>query len=516
MTLPPRFWLMDFLDRIQEWDELWDLLAYTRKAATKAEGAERFMLDTKVFQLEEAGLASYLRPRHATKERYRQLIEMLRTQSNRTDLFEYKGVSFSDQLIDICVSHNLDASVLAEVKGTYEERYPRQLALGGVYLNAQFCAAVLRLTDVLDLDRERTPRILFESLGIARRHLPGADLSVREWNKHMAIHTVEINKDEIVISAESQHPVIEKTIRDFCLYIEREARDTLAVLKRNSADVLQRYAIEFPVTVRPSIRPNGYVFKDMSLSLNQPRVTALLMGERLYSDPSVAVRELIQNAIDACAAQLEIEGDSYHPSISLSVTADAEGTWLEVSDNGLGMDEHVLSEYFLKLGNSYYGSPEFQRLLRNQSSRQFTPISRFGIGILSVYLIGDLLEVVTKASHSPRQDSLLRTLRIEKLGALAFVTESNSGESGTRVRVRLHQRYADASGFLRSLPQYLRRTIVRPRFPIKVRIFNQESALTYRLGIKLKPNAHEVLAARGIESILLDLGRWSNKIKGSG
>jgi HSP90 family molecular chaperone len=264
-------------------------------------------------------------------------------------------------------------------------------------------------------------------------------------------------------------------------------------------EILKTYNFELPVSVRAHIRATGYVFKDMSLTLNQPRVTSLLMGERLYAQPAVAVRELLQNSIDACAARSDLEGKGYHPEISLTLVDDKFGRWIEVADNGLGMDEHVLSEYFLKLGNSYYDSAEFDRLARkSREMESFVPISRFGIGILSVYIIGDVLEVYTKAAHSPRHDSLSRYLRIEKLGALAFVTESQGGEIGTRVRVKLRHRYAHVGGqFLVTLPNYLKLVVARPRFPVRVDISESHFTLRNQSGIRLRDNAKEVLSARG-------------------
>jgi hypothetical protein len=226
----------EFLDSTQEWQELWDALLIARKEAS-VEGEERFLHERKVFELQEAALAAYLRPRHAAPQRYQEFIQTLKVQSNRQDLFQYGGVSFEEQLIAVCASHNLDASVLAEVTGPYDERFPRKLAIGGAYVNTQFCAALLRLADILDFDRERTPRILFESLGILDRNVPGAELTIREWQKHMAVHTVEVNPDEIVISADCQHPVVEKTIRGFLPdHRERDKGHTRSIEKKRAGD----------------------------------------------------------------------------------------------------------------------------------------------------------------------------------------------------------------------------------------------------------------------------------------
>jgi hypothetical protein len=200
---------------------------------------DRSVLETELYQLQEAGLCNYLRPRHATRDRYNALISQIATSSGRNDLFEINGVSFRDILIDICVSHNQDPGVLVESSGVYGDRFPRDLAIATYSLNAQFCAAVLRLVDILDFDRERTPTVLFDSLGISTRTIPGAEVSLREWQKHMSVHSIDIREDEIVISADCRHPVIEKTVRDFCQIIEREIRNTTAILKRNPAHITE-------------------------------------------------------------------------------------------------------------------------------------------------------------------------------------------------------------------------------------------------------------------------------------
>lgn len=405
------------------------------------------------------------------------------------------------------------------MRGAHEERFPRRMAIGGAYVNAQFCAALLRLTDILDFDRERTPRILFESLGIPIRSLPGAEVSLREWQKHMAVHTLEVNADEIVVSAETHHPVIEKAIRDFCLVIEREIRDTLTILRQNNQAVIAQYVVDLPGNVRPQLRPVGYVYKEMSLSLNQSRIIALLMGERLYREPAVALRELLQNSIDACSVCQQMEVGRYDAHISVTANRDEDDRWwLEVADNGCGMDEYVLSEYFLKVGNSYYSSPEFARLGRRSGvdSSSFAPISRFGIGVIAVFLIGDVLEVCTRSAYSPRRDNLQRRLRIEKLGSLAFVTEHESDEVGTRVRLRLRpEQSKDVEAFWAQLARYLQLTIIRPRFPITVRLPGNEFVLKGRLGFRLKQNGREFLSSQGFEAVLIDIQRWSDRFSGT-
>src|SRR6185369_5463495 len=189
----------EFIDVLQNWPEVRDALQHSRDSLSTLDAQQRLSVEAEIFQLQEAALCAYLRPRHARPERYRTLINLLKQETHRPDLFELNGISFETQLIDICASHNLDIGVLSEVYGPYEERFPRDLVLAGERINTQFCAAVLRLVDILDFDRERTPNILFESLSISTRSLPGAEVSLLEWQKHMAIHSMAFNDDEIII-----------------------------------------------------------------------------------------------------------------------------------------------------------------------------------------------------------------------------------------------------------------------------------------------------------------------------
>jgi molecular chaperone HtpG len=509
-----------FLASLRSWPELHASLEESRKRLQTAQGEdEKLLMEGHIFELQEAALSNYLRPLHATSAKYRELMLVLMKSSGRDDLFSFAGTSFADWLVDVCVSHNLSANILAESMGPFDERFPRDALVAGNRLNTQFCSVVLRLSDVMDFDQERTPRILFESLGISYRDLPGSDITLREWQKHMAVHTVSLDSDEIVVAADCHHPVIEKTIRDFCQIIEREIRDSLAVLRRNAPETVNQYFIDLPISVRPKIRSIGYVFRDMSLQLNQAAIATLLMGERLYSSRAAAVRELLQNAIDACSALEQIEGHKIAGSIAISDSVDENGRhWIEVSDNGIGMDEHVLSEYFLKLGNSYYDSPEFRRLTNSSGEADknaFVPIARFGVGIASVFMLADLLEVKTRTVHSLFNDTLSRTVRIERMGSLAFVTESHDGRLGTRVSLRLKRDLNDRyAGLASSILTYLRQVVLRPKYDLEISLGEQKLSLPSNRKLELKPDAQDYLKKRELEIFIVDLQQHSKRMSG--
>lgn len=504
----------EFAEHLRSWPELFQQLQAARAKHATARPTDQLFLEAHIYQLQDAALASFLRPRHAQRDRYANLIEHLKESSGRADLFQVSGVSFENELIDICVSHNLDPGVLLESRGPYEDRFPRAVALAGHVLNSQFCAAVLRLTDILDLDRERTPRVLFESIGIAESVLPGSDVSLREWSRHLALHSMTVSDDELVISADSHHPAIERAILDFAAAIEREIRDTLSVLRKNPQSIVDRYRIELPISVRARVRSIGYTYREFAFRLDQTSISTLLMGESLYGTPYVAFRELVQNAVDACRVrQIAVRDEKYAPAVTVSSERDAAGrTWLVVADNGIGMDEHVLSTFFFSVGNSFYTSPEFTRMVGSQS---FSPISRFGIGMLSVFMIGDVLEVSTRNAASATGDTVFRRLRIDGRFGMAVVTEFPDGPQGTTVRVRLNEPLLGVSEHvLKEGALFLRKALPRPSVPVSIRLPPREVTLTDSQFVRLSESAIESLQVRGIEVVVLDLKRWSERLSG--
>lgn len=470
-----------------EWPELREQLesARDRLVSPKSE-VERQSTERRIHQIHEAALAAHLRPIHATKERYQDLLARIKRASGRSDLCSVNGVSFEEDLILICMSHNENAATLSKTINAYEDLFPRDRPIGGLVLNTQFCAAVLRIADILDFDSERTPKILFESLAIEHRSIPGADVSLREWNKQMAVHTIDLRSDEVVISADSTHPSIERVIRDFCPVVESEVRATMAVLARNRPEILDSYRLALPGTVRAQIRANGYVYKDLSFKLNESAIVTLLLGENLYSSPLAAVREAVQNAVDACLLRRHLQRDnSYVPQVTVQLANEGNVQWLAIEDNGIGMDDYVLSNYFFRVGNSYYRSAEFAREV-GQSGHGFTPTSRFGIGILSVFMLTDVLEVETRRYMSPRGDAIARTLTVQGKDGMAFIVERAAGAYGTTLRLRLK----DSLGFQNvggAIAGYLRQVTVRPRVPVTIRFpgmaeetFRADSFITIR------------------------------------
>jgi hypothetical protein len=466
------------------------------------------------------GLTGFLRPSHAKPDRYRTIIRTLRSALSGDDPFSIRGVSFEDELIEICASHNLSATVLADIHSAHRERFPRHLVVADHQANMQFIASVLRLSDILDCDFERTPRVLFDNLGIRDRGIPGAEVSLQEWERHLAVQQLEIFDDELVLRATSHHPVIEATINAFAREIEKEVRDTTAILRRNPQDVGSQYQLAIPVTVRADVRSRGYVYMDLAVRLDEAAVTALLMGTRLYPTRYAAVRELIQNGLDACAIRQHVEGSTiYRPQVEVADSTDGDGVvWLVVRDNGIGMSQDVLRDHFFRVGSSYYSSSGFERMLRSRHLERIPVISRFGIGFLSVFMLGSAVDIETRRAVALGDDSTGWRVRVQQHGALAYVQRDNSLPEGTTVRVRLDPSGEATDGVLDKIVGYLRENVLRPPIGIDVRLRDVHFRLSPRVFTEALPEgaatrAYGAIAPR-LRTVRIDSEQYTNLFSG--
>lgn len=442
-----------------DWDEaLRERIEALRREAEDAnlEEPARRRLRQKLHQAEEAVLCADTRERHATRERYEELLGRLQATHNeapaRIPDFEtclsFYGDSFRRELIDICVSHNQDAIVLKDERSN-RPRFDRKSPFGCATADLQVVAAALRLADILDFDRERTPPALFHYL-MPGPLAPEEDRSVLEWGKHLAISNWEIGDSGIVFRGRSQSHIIHHAVVQFCAAIEKEIGQTRSTFG-DEAEAAWPFVL--PAAVKAEITEEGYRYVPYRFELDDQRIYELLMGRQIYDNPLVAVRELIQNAVDACKlrdALRQLGEPETEPAKTKRIfvryeepTSECPQPRLTVRDSGIGMDRYVIENYFLKVGQSYYRSVDFNRHRADlrKAGVDFAPVSEFGIGFLSCFMLADRLKVETALTEQVRQDTLKRTLVIDGPTRLIRLDEQpNDGvrrQRGTAVTLYL-------------------------------------------------------------------------------
>ena len=154
----------------------------------------------------------------------------------------------------------------------------------------------------------------------------------------------------------------------------------------------------------------------------------LLVGQSLYSNPDAALRELLQNAQDACQL-MTILDSTFKPMIEIRYST--KENYLQVSDNGIGMDEDTFKRSFATIGASTTDSPRLQNIL-DKAGTSVRPIGQFGIGILSCFGVAASVELFTLADHSGPLSVRIHNPRQEfqELG-------THRAERGTTIRLHM-------------------------------------------------------------------------------
>jgi len=417
------------------------------------DGALRRRAKLTLDQAEEALLCQDTRERHATRERYEEILRTLREfhlrdPANIPSFYtcvSFDGDSFCGKLLEVCVSHNEDAETLVrrDAENPERPRFPGDFPVGCSTVDLHMIATGLRLADILDFDRERTPPVLFHYL-VPGTLSPAGNQSVLEWGKHMAISNWHLESDAVVFRGRCRDHIIHHAIVQFCTAIQDEiaaSRATFGAMKEETS-----WPFCLPATVKANIHEEAYHYVPYRFELDDQRIYELLMGGAIYDNPLVALRELLQNAVDACRLRDALTQlyEPYTPKTTDRIVVRYEepngATFsqpaLSVTDTGTGMDAFILERYFLKVGQSYYRSVEFnrERVALRRKDLDFSPVSDFGI-------VADRVKVETAMWEPLRGDSRKRTLLIDGPTRLIRLDEtSNEGSKrfkGTRVTLFL-------------------------------------------------------------------------------
>lgn len=377
-------------------------------------------------------ISDYIRQTHADRAR-----DIIAKDWDGKILF--RDCDLSVELAQLCLSHNEDALKLMDLDKNYR-------CASDIVACMPLIGVILRLADILDFDSKRTPAVLFSHMYVRN------PVSLAEWNKHRSVEAWEISPDLIQFSATCKHPAIEASIHEFCNWIDHEltvCNNIVTALNEFNNRTSRDISVKFPFKVdREKIQTKKnikgeplYIYKDTQFNLSKRQVIDLLMGTKLYGNPQVALRELLQNSIDACllrAAQEEKWGNLYMPEISVKYYIEGDDTVLEVSDNGTGMDQYIVDNYYSKVGSSFYKSTDFYNL-KSESNADFTPTSRFGIGILSCFMVADTMIVDTRRVLGSHSYSESLNITVEGQESIFWIKKGTRENPGTSTKLLLRK-----------------------------------------------------------------------------
>ena len=318
-------------------------------------------------------------------------------------------------------------------------------------VHAVFLMALLRVADYLQMHQERAPQQLLQVRTLR------SPRSEREWRTHHAvidIRNTHSDPEAIFVQAAPDDAKTYLKLKRLLQGLQAELDSCWAVLGEvygrfgalaNLGLVIRRVRTNlddekgFAATV-PYIPCNARfdaVGADLLKLLIQP----------LYGDkPEIGIRELMQNAADACVElkdfleqyPLPHAPDLVDQGAEVVITLEEEpdgSRYVTVSDRGIGMTSSVVLDYFLKAGASFRRSDAWRQQHESAAGESRVLRSgRFGVGALAAFLLGDEIEVSTRHISTPSG------------GAVSFTAGLDTEEIqlnhctrpvGTTVRVRI-------------------------------------------------------------------------------
>jgi len=313
----------------------------------------------------------------------------------------------TEELLDI---HRQMIGILARSHGTnirdtfdYLKEIGSEAWINPDEVNIVFLMVVIRVADYIQIDKSRTSPY---SLKIKSFSSP---ISIKEHKSHLSIQSINFNlsdREKIFVLCNPTNSEMLVKLKNLFVDIQKEFDIVWAVLGEvygfiptNKPRIKYR-RISSNLDDKSYLKKLNFVPTQNSFVVNND-LSKLLVGPLYGNDPIYGVRELIQNAVDACIERNYIERQSgnedYIPRIVVSVNLiDENQSEFRITDNGKGMSLNEIQHYFLNVGTSFRSSLEWKKdFVSDDGHSVVNRNGKFGIGVLAAFLIGDNISVDT-------------------------------------------------------------------------------------------------------------------------
>ena len=376
-------------------------------------------------------LCSYLRNHHAERG-----LQFLRNSVASI----YVPESLRGLIGGIMKGHNMTPKTLMS-------ELPEEAAIGRRSSDPRALSIILCCADAIEFSDTRVIDIAYnealnkdddaakKSLIEMRKHRSmGCGLAIS--NEGLIIASGDFADAQVLHATHSTLDQMECWIKDYIIFNNRLKRPVLRITN---------HAI-----IRDAFTMNGFNYFPIAIKIDEYQIKELLTSQRLWgNEPGVPIRELVQNAVEACRYRSYISPavSDYNPLVELIV--DYDNREITVVDNGCGMDENDITGFFLQIGKSKSRDPKFKEEIKNIG---FESIARFGVGFWSVFSIADKTTVSTHAFGEPNSikfnvsmHPVMRYLEIRKVTSIPI---------GTQIKLKIKVEI-DISRLLEDITRYI-------------------------------------------------------------
>lgn len=370
-------------------------------------------------------------------------------------------------------------NVLADVAYLHTESNDKLLELdyrtngfNADYAHPRFLAQMLRMGDLLDADNNRfnaSNEIVFGEIPESSRN---------HWEKHMSARHILITPDIIEYRADCSKPEVYRETRNFLSWLKTEVefwalnwKNIMPENIKGSAPKLGK--CELLLDGVPDIQG----LSDLQFSISTEKAFEVIEGANIYEDKFVFLREVIQNALDACKIQMwrDISENRYRSWIAKESVNNLQPFQIKndvfenygvdvilrkydenhfkviISDNGIG----ISAEQFKKICNvgvSYSGDKKRSEEVENMPL-WLRPTAGFGIGLQSIFLIADEFEIYSKAAGN---DGIYAKVTSRRKNGYVQISKSDvRNEQGTEIHVVLPSDMTFSYGFSGNTAEFI-------------------------------------------------------------
>lgn len=365
--------------------------------------------------------ADYVRSHH--EERSKKFFENL----SKTIGIEVTENRLYNLLGKVVYSHGRDLDYI------FKELPKETNGFGNEKIYPQFIALLLRIGDLLDMDNNRFDIMLLQHFGT----LPKT--SMKHLQKHLSISHLLITERDIQAKAYTTDSEVCKIIDQWFQYIKDETQNITSNWNRVAPEEMGGCTFN---QCNLEIFLNGEKYESFGktrFEVDNKRFMSVLIGDKLYEEQLVFLREYIQNAMDATKLMLWLEwkkeenmhvfitdenGDveetlssldydnlkDYAIKVGLELVEDGTDTYsdtgrefrpeilrIHIIDSGVGMDEECLKALAV-IGTGWSGRKKyFEEIGRMPAWLQ--PTGSFGIGIQSGFMMTDKIRIITRGMN---------------------------------------------------------------------------------------------------------------------
>ncbi|ADB41674.1 HD domain-containing protein [Spirosoma linguale] len=314
-------------------------------------------------------------------------------------------------------------------------------------VNVIFLMVVIRIADYFQFGSNRVNP---ETLKIKTFSSP---ISIFEHKKHLAIDFIQpddVDQETLFVKSNPTSGLMYIRLKSLFKDIQHELDLSWAVLGETYGNFqldrqlkIRYRRIDSNLNSVNLLRSISYIPEEIKFK-SDADLPKLLVAPLYGNDPSYGVREMTQNAVDACKEREFEEKEintMYFPKIQMGIITENQNTFFIVRDNGKGMNLLELKNYFLKAGASFRKSLDWQlKYTNDEGEPKIQRNGKFGVGVLSTFLLGNEIYVETRSMHDGVGYSFTAKIDSEQIE----ITKRDDLEVGTFIKILINNVTVDS------------------------------------------------------------------------